>query len=311
MRLATHVVDQRQLAMTGFDAPAFKPFTMQLAAVGAAHPIFQLYDDAAQNRRVWTRMPEFYWAGAVKEPTPGAIVLAQMQTVDGGRPLIAQHYYGRGRVLYLATDSTYRWRRNIGDHLFYRFWGQAVRHTANVNQRSGEDSWMDVYPSRVQPGETVTIELFAVDKAGNAIDRADMTVQVAGTDFAQRLTLERAGQAGHYRGTWRPGELGGYKLSFTDAQEKVMTSAVQVAGSDAEMRRPTIDRDLLTRLADATAGRVVEVDEFDRVSEWIEGESRTVNLVHEEDLWDNWLTLLVLVSVYCVDVGVRRMSGLM
>lgn len=311
VRLATQVVDERVMPMSGYDAPAFKPFTMRLASVGAAHPIFQLYDDAAQNRRVWTRMPEFYWASAVKEATPGATVLAEMQTVDGERPLIAQHYYGRGRVTYLATDSTYRWRRNIGDHLFYRFWGQAVRHTANVNQRTGEDSWMDVYPSRVQPGETVTVELFAVDKAGNAIDKTNMTVQVAGDDFAERLTLERAQQTGHYRGTWRPSKLGGYKLSFADAHEKVMTSAVQVAGSDAEMRRPTIDRDLLTRLADATGGRVVEIDEFDRINEWIEGESQTVNLVHEEDLWDNWLTLLMLVSVYCVDVGVRRMSGLM
>jgi len=41
-------------------------------------------------------------------------------------PLIARHYYGRGIVLFVASDETWRWRFNEADKFFARFWGQVV-----------------------------------------------------------------------------------------------------------------------------------------------------------------------------------------
>lgn len=109
----------------GREAPAFAPFLMEVTAVGSVHPAFRLYDSAARNRGVWSRMPPFYWAAAATEAAPGATMLAEVKTAGETYPLIAEHFAGAGRVLLIGTDATYRWRRNIGDHLFYRFWGQA------------------------------------------------------------------------------------------------------------------------------------------------------------------------------------------
>ena len=42
---------------------------------------------------------------------------------------MAQHYYGHGQVLFLATDETWRWRFNTQDKHYARFWSQVIYQT--------------------------------------------------------------------------------------------------------------------------------------------------------------------------------------
>ena len=42
----------------------------------------------------------------------------------GLEPLLATQSYGRGRVAWLGTDETWRWRKDTGDTHFARFWTQ-------------------------------------------------------------------------------------------------------------------------------------------------------------------------------------------
>jgi hypothetical protein len=292
------------------DAPAFEPFHMKVTATGAIHPIFQLYDSATQNRDVWSRMPEFFWAAAAEDAGPAATVLAKVEGPGISRPLIAERYAGRGRVLFIGDDTTYRWRRNIGSHLFYRFWGQAIRYVARSRDRAGDSSWMEVSPDRVEPGDPVAIELYAVDSDGKPLDRAGLVVQITGSQGADQVSVSRTAQPGHFRGVWQPKALGAYRLTYTDAKGKDATGGVAVTGSGRELRRPSVDRDLLGSLADATGGGLLELDQIGKLPEVLQGKPVTVTQAHEEEIWDNWLTLVLLVGLYCTDVGVRRLLGL-
>jgi len=294
----------------GLEAAAFAPFRMAITATGSLHPALRLYDSASRNRRVWSRMPPFYWAADTASPTAGATVLAEFKTADGTRPLVAEHFAGAGRVLVIGTDSTYRWRRNIGDYLFYRFWGQAIRRVARAKQRPAERTWMEVHPSRVERGESVAVELYAVDVAGRPLGRARLAAKVSRGESVETVLLEGTGQAGHYRGTWPAKAVGEYTVSFTDATDTTATAAVRVTESDRELVRPAVDRDTLGSLADLSGGGLLELDALGSLGDRLHGESTTVHRVHEEELWDNWLMLLALVGLYCTDVFARRMSGL-
>ena len=294
----------------GLEAAAFAPFRMAITATGSLHPALRLYDSASRNRRVWSRMPPFYWAADTVSPAAGATVLAEFKTADGARPLVAEHFAGAGRVLVIGTDSTYRWRRNIGDYLFYRFWGQAIRRVARAKQRPAERTWMEVHPSRVERGESVAVELHAVDVAGRPLERARLAAKVSRGDSVETVLLEGTGQAGHYRGAWPAKAVGEYSVSFTDATDTTVTAAVRVTESDRELVRPAVDRDTLGSLADLSGGGMLELDALGRLADRLHGESTTVHSVHEEELWDNWLMLLALVGLYCTDVFARRMSGL-
>ncbi len=295
----------------GRAAPAFAPFRMEVTANGSLHPAFRLYDSATKNRGVWSRMPVFYWAmAAADEPAAGATVLAKVKTAGAEHPLIAEHFAGRGRVLLLGGDSTYRWRRNIGDHLFYRFWGQALRHVARRKERSGDTSWMAVYPTRVEPGENVAIELYSTNARGEPTTGSRASVRVIQDTSEETVTLDRAEQAGHYRGMWKATASGDYRITHTDVRGTPINAAVRVAPSGRELLRPDVDRDTLGSLADATGGALLELGELDRLPQHLHGEAITVQRTHEDEVWDNWLTLLLLVALYCTDVFIRRMTGL-
>ena len=296
----------------GIEAPVFAPFRMKVSAAGSLHEAFQLYDNATKNREVWSRMPTFDWAAAATVPAPGATVLAEVETAEGTRPLLVEQYYGKGRVLLVGTDSTYRWRRNIGDVLFYRFWGQVVRRVARKPERGDDRSWVEVSPPRSQPGEPVAIELYAVNAENKPADAQRVGVTVTGPNFSESVTLERSAEAraGYFRGTWRSRVPGDFRVSYSDAGGKPVSAVVSIRGSGQELLRPTVDRDGLSELAEASGGQMIELTELDRLPEKLNGEPQTVRRTRQEDVWDNWLCLMLLAGLYCTDLGVRRVLGL-
>ena len=150
-------------AAAGIEAPVYKPFRLELSPDGAVHDTLRLYDDRDRNEVAWSHMPPFYWCAAVERPAAGATVLAWNPSVGtryGKMPLVAHHYAGRGKVLFLGTDSTWLWRQNVGDRFFYKFWGQAIRFVASRDQSElKKKGWLEVRPVRPQPGEQVDIGL--------------------------------------------------------------------------------------------------------------------------------------------------------
>jgi len=83
-----------------------------------------------------------------------------------------------------------------------------------------------------------------------------------------------------------------------------------VVESGRERCRPTVDRDTLGELADLSGGDMIELHELASLDERLEGETVTLHRPREAEVWDNWLVLLLLIGLYCTDVGIRRVLGL-
>ena len=82
----------------------------------------QLGDTPEETRTLWQNLPPLYWMVELGELKPGARVLAEHPAHDRRRdgrrlPLIVMQYVGAGKVLFHATDETWRWRRRVGDVL--------------------------------------------------------------------------------------------------------------------------------------------------------------------------------------------------
>ena len=99
--------------------------------------------------RLWSQMPEFYWAAAGTKLKPGAMRLADVEMAGGKDklPILAEQVVGRGCVMVVGCDETFRWRRNVGDRIFYRFWGQALRHVAASRLPTGREAGSKCSPS--------------------------------------------------------------------------------------------------------------------------------------------------------------------
>jgi hypothetical protein len=162
----------------------------------------------------------------------------------------------------------------------------------------------------VEPGDPVAVELYTVDEEGVPLADRRVIVSIVAAGQAETMTLDRTDVTGHYRGTWTPRKVDVYRVEYTDARDEAVAAFFQAASSGREMTHPTVDRDMLGNLADAAGGALLELHRIADLPARLRGEPVTQSLTHEEELWDNWFTLLLLVGLYCADVGIRRMLGL-
>jgi len=302
---------------SGIDAPVYKPFKLELSPDGAVHEAMRLYDDPGRNQAAWAQMPPSYWCSAVERAAPAATVLAWNPSVEGryGKlPLVSHHYAGRGIVLYLATDSTWLWRQNVGDRFFYKFWGQAVRFVSRRDKSDRKQSWIEVRPFRAQPGEEAQVELMAIGPEGTPRTEPVLPVRLSGGGTTGApgtldLTADPATK-GRYTGKFTLKELGEYRLSFDPGGGPPVEARVQVRTAPEELRHPNVNRVALQQLADGTGGRLVELYDLAQIPAVLKGESSLTQVHREASLWDNWLTLVVLMFLYSFDVALRRLAGL-
>lgn len=301
---------------SGTEAPAYKPFRVEVTPPGLIHDAMRLYDDPARNQFVWTRMPAFYWAAAAERAAPAATVLAWNPAVEnrfGKMPLIAYHYAGEGKVAFIGTDSTWSWRQNVGDRYFYRFWGQMIRFVARKNDHDQKktDS-LEVRPLRAQPGEDAEIELFAYNADGSPRTDARLEITAAGPEGNESVELiPDVAREGRYTGRFAPKQVGEHRLLYQPSPEaKPIEAKLRVIPSAVELRDPNVNRPFLENLAQATGGKLLRMNELLDVPQLLAGKPQLVEIHREATIWDNWLTLLLLVIVYSVDVGIRRLMGL-
>jgi len=63
--------------------------------------------------------------------------LANRNTLERSNAVISTVRAGLGKVLFLSSDHTWRFRYGVGDTYHHRFWGQVMRWGAGPNLRSG------------------------------------------------------------------------------------------------------------------------------------------------------------------------------
>ena len=297
-------------------APVYNPYRLAVTPEGELNELLRLSPDAGQNRETWERMPPFFWAAPCERASPAASVLAVNGSVENGygkQPLIAWHFFGTGRVLFVGTDSTWLWRQNTGDRYFYTFWGQAVRFVARREPDEGKRSRLEISPARVQPGEATRLELWGVNAAGEPLTEPRVAVQIETPDGtpAQVDLAADSQQPGRYIGRFIPTLAGDYAATFDPGQGADRAEArIKVLPSTTELRRPNLNRVALAGLATGSGGELLELTMLDRLRELLQGTPGTSQLYREKTLWDNWLMLVLLVAVYSLDVALRRLAGL-
>jgi hypothetical protein len=298
------------------EAAAFKPLRMRVTARGAMHPAFALSGDAARNRSKWSEMPPFFRAAAATGPKPSATVLAEVDAPAsrGAIVLMAEAPVGNGRVFWIGTDETFRWRRNVGDSMFWRFWGQALRSAARRDDHPPDANWLVVTPSRCEPDSPVLVELNLVDESKKPVEAALQRVALTppGATEAVAIELRPAGRPGLYAGTFTPDSTGRHAVRHGTAAAGLtagLSAECVVSEPSRERGQASVDREALRSLADLSGGAMIEIADFSTIPYKLTKTAVEARTSLEDEIWDTWPVLLLLVGLYCLDVGIRRLSG--
>jgi hypothetical protein len=280
--VGTPLADMLPVVLDGGERPVEeKPFELQVAAAAGLVDFMQLGGDDAESRTAWANLGPLPWYQPVARPHPQATVLATHPTdtcVDGKtrQPIIAIRRYGRGEVVYVGTNETWRLRKKHGERYYRQFWGQMI-HRLGLSHALGSQKRFVVRtdaPS-YQSDDTVLVTVEAYDANFEPLTDENLPGR------ALAASLFRPGHEAHDRQTdggepepvtlaqLRPGvfearlpvnEGGVYRLRVADPVTREETEVVfTVASLSAERRSAVRNVALQQALAAETSGRAYDL----------------------------------------------------
>ncbi|NQT18056.1 MAG: hypothetical protein HQ592_00010 [Planctomycetes bacterium] len=260
-----------------------KKFSVIPTPIGLSHPVMMLERDAEGNKNAWLELPELEGCNRVGEVKPGALLLA-IRDLDGEElPVIAYQIVGKGRVLSLTADTTWRWgmQRPRGDtdtgeaegeDYFRRFWGNAVRDIAPDPRLTPDRPQIDRRVSDAAVGQRITLTTRLINKLYQPVEKADLTVRVTSpSDRVVRIyPCDSRTRKGVYEYDVTLTEPGTWRVEVVHEEEKVMQAIKKAEQALAKAKRED-DRDAIKSATFAleTAKAVIAVEKVEA------GESRS------------------------------------
>jgi uncharacterized membrane protein len=294
-----------------------KPFAIAPTRMGLAHPVMQLESEPAANREAWLDMPPLDGCNRVGAVKPGATLLALRPAAAEGdqpAPVIAIQDVGKGKVLAVTADTTWRWemmRDAQAPDRFRRFWGNAMRYLAPDPRLEPGRPQIQRSREHVAVGETVTLTTRLVDAVFQPIRGADLTVEVrspSGRTFAI-YPRDGRGTPGVYAYDVTLDEGGAWTAKAT-YKDHAAEEVVQAGESDEELDDPRARPDRMEELAKATGGAVYRPDQAGELLGRLALKARRVRQTYAVALWNRPVAMLLFAALVCADCAIRKRRGM-
>ncbi len=188
-------------------SPDFVPGLFSPQAGPPEHPLVRLYETPELSRRAWEALPALDGWGRFASVRPGVTVLAAhpRETTEDGQalPVVAVRSYGRGKVMLISTDSSWRWKLGAAASVeaagFYaRFWARSIQYlTGSLDVSKVKFAPL---PDRMPSREPALLSLRVFDEGFGPAAAVDTRVSVTwtGPDDRAREVFARAIEPGAY-----------------------------------------------------------------------------------------------------------------
>lgn len=260
---------------------------------------------------------------------PTAEVLAAARPIDAtptptapgeSWPLVLTMRFGSGKVAYVATDETWRWRYAQGELLTERLWLPLIRFLARERlARVGKPAMLEVVPARLVADQIAQVRLRIFDQSlidARAKDNVSkVRVRRAGspaaiTGEATEVSLSpEPGVAGSFVGTYSTRDPGDYAAEPLDAALLGLgiSTPFEVISSDDELKNPAADHATLARLSQQTGGELIPASQLADLPAKLP--NRQLRLLGAEEIWTLWdrpLALALIVLLLALEWAGRK-----
>jgi uncharacterized membrane protein len=299
---------------------AEEEFHPELVDGALRHPIVELVPDPIQNAKTWAELAPLVGANRLLATRDGAHALLhhpKEKAAAGGRmPVLAVGSAGRGRVLALAADSSWRWSITTagarGDASAYeRFWDRALRWLAR-------DPLLDpaqIETDRERYGPQAELKARARLRDASYAPIANRRLQLQLLDMAGNVRHEQPMQTdadGAASGELRaPLEPSAYRIAARDPLDDALLAEqgfVVEAGGE-ELADPSPQPQRMREIAAVTGGQFFRADAPPALQELNRTRARALGTVVSAPFASIWFFLL-LVALFAAEWSVRRAWGL-
>jgi hypothetical protein len=226
-------------------------------------------------------------------------------------------YVGAGKVLFHATDDTWRWRHRVGDVFFARYWVQAVRYLSR-SKLLGKDLSVELSADRreYRRGEPVRLRVRFVDERQAPVDDDGVVVVIERDGQKnQRINLERnATNRGVFEATFTNTMDGKYHAWVAQgaAEGSAPSADFLVVAPPGELERVQMDAAELKRAADETRGRFYRIHEVERLLDDLPaGRQVPIETLPPETLWNKWWLLATFLGLIVTEWILRKRKGML
>jgi uncharacterized membrane protein len=295
------------------------PRKLVLTEAGQKSLLTKLADSSSENLAVWESLPGVNWYGPVLRAKAGSEVLAVHEdaTNEYGRiPLLITRTFGSGKVLYMATDGAWRWRKGVEDKYHYRFWGQVVRWMAyRRNMAKGERMSLSFAPEQPELGQSIALDARVATTSGEPLSQGEVVARITAPSGAVETVrfLPPAGEGewGVFAASFTPTEPGKHEVALGCRETgDTLAASFFVQGVAAEGIGSVARPEVLTEIAQVTRGKVVPTEQVSELIATLEALPEPSPEVRRLQVWCHPVVAAVLVGLLGLFWVGRKRQGL-
>ncbi len=318
----TQLADMLPVVVDRSMRPKPSKFQMSFTPQAENNPFVNLGDNPAQNDLAWNNMGDIPWYQPVLRAHPLATVLATHptdKTVDNTdlQPIIATRRYGKGEVIYIGFNETWRLRRKYGERFYRQFWGQMI-YRLGLGRALGQQKRFSPATdlTTYQTGERVTVTVEAYNQNYENLDVDNLQARLlrqtaAGSQSVDDIQIPLARDNVVFETSIPPLEPGLYRLLVMDPEtNEEFELGFEVTTASRERLDVVRNTSLQKQLGDITGGQACELYELPEVLDQLETRDITQYTERQLPLWNTWFILLLVLIVMHTEWLARKLTNL-
>jgi hypothetical protein len=291
----------------------FKP-RLRLEALSGQYPFMQLGENDYETDKAWENIRGLQCYQPVANIKSSGTVLAEHPTDmchDGKtpQPLIAIGRYGKGEVVYIGFNETWRLRRMYGEKYYRNFWSPLIDRLGLSHALGNQKRFvpkLDRTQYRVE--DVVTFSIQAYDEnyepltdsklQGNTMV-AELTAPArgGGSQAVRELPLSML-RVGEYEVRFPVYTPGDYKLRVKDPiTQEYMEYPFEVTSLSAEQRDATRNLALQRELAIETSGKSYDLTTVSSLPADIRTDTVALHSTNNHELWSTPLWFIAAMAL--------------
>lgn len=303
-------------------------FQLRLTPEATTVDFMQLGSSPTENVKAWGNLGQLPWYQPVSRLHPFGTALAVHPSdtcVDGKtpQPIIAVRRYGKGEVVYIGFNETWRMRRKYGELYYRQFWGQMI-HRLGLSHALGSQKRFVVRTDRqqYQPDDKVVLTVEAYDANFEPLSEADVPQK----KLSAELTLPgKSSDGGKVTQSlsipqFREG-LFETRVPVLQAGEHRVTVSDPVTGEQAEVffnvanvsveRRSAVRNAALQReLASSTGAQTYDLTTVASFVKDFNPPKKVESTIRIISLWNSWMCFVLVVVLMLGEWLVRKLVSL-
>jgi uncharacterized membrane protein len=297
------------------------PTSLQLTPAGEALEALRLESDSTANpHQLWRDLPGISFAAKVRA-NPGSETLLALDD-DAASPVMVTQRFGAGRVVYLATDETWRWRYGVADLYHQRWWNQLARWAMRM-PFAVQNEFLQLTTDRAQyeTADPILVTARLRDQQGKGVVSGDVQVvcrRVEGSSQIVQTVSMRPDEtiAGLYRATVTGLPAGSYELSVTaagipDRSLALACPVAVVAKDNPELQELACNEPLLRELAETTGGAYLHEEAGEQLLDLLLPLSHAETAETQTALAESYFWFVPVVLLLSVEWWLRKRAGLL